>query len=78
MVRDIERRGAWDDRLVDALCDPPESFVLSSIVAHVLTYSAAPRLLVRQLLIEDGVFSGEPLDSPGLSGDPLNWMKRHP
>ena len=27
---DIERRGAWDDRLVDALCDPPESFVLAA------------------------------------------------
>ena len=26
-VRDIDRRGAWDDRLIDALCDPPESFV---------------------------------------------------
>src|SRR5690606_24689869 len=22
-VRDIDRRGAWNDRLVDALCDPP-------------------------------------------------------
>ena len=42
VVRDIERRGAWDDRLVDALCDPPESFVLGGVVAHVLTYSAAP------------------------------------
>ncbi len=41
-VRDIERRDAWDDRVVDALCDPPESFVLGSIVAHVITYSAAP------------------------------------
>ena len=39
-VRDIDRRGAWDDRLIDALCDPPESFVLGSVVAHVLTYSA--------------------------------------
>ena len=40
MVRDIDRRGAWDDRVVDALCDPPESFVLGSVVAHVLTYVA--------------------------------------
>ena len=33
VVRDIDRRGAWDDRIVDALCDPPESFVLCSVVA---------------------------------------------
>jgi len=78
VVRDIERRDAWADRVVDALCDPPESFVLGGIVAHVVTHSAGRRLLVRQLLTEDGVFAGEALDSPGLSGDPLNWMKRHP
>jgi AraC-like DNA-binding protein len=78
VVRDIERRDAWADRVVDALCDPPESFVLGGIVAHVITHSAGRRLLVRQLLTEDGVFAGEPPDSPGLSGDPLNWMKRHP
>jgi AraC-like DNA-binding protein len=77
VLRDIERRDAWADRVVDALCDPPESFVLGGIVAHVLTHSAGRRLLVRQLLVENGVFAGESLDSPGLSGDPLNWMKRH-
>jgi AraC family transcriptional regulator len=78
VVRDIERRDAWADRVVDALCDPPESFVLGGIVAHVVTHSAGRRLLARQLLIEDGAFAGEPLDSPALSGDPLNWMKRQP
>jgi AraC-like DNA-binding protein len=77
VVRDIERRDAWADRVVDALCDPPESFVLGGIVAHVVTHSAGRRLLARQLLTEDGVFAGEDLDSPGFSGDPLNWMKRH-
>ena len=39
----------WEDRLVDALCDPPESFVLSSVVAHVLTYAAHRRQLARQI-----------------------------
>ena len=48
MVRDIDRRGAWDDRIVDALCDPPESFVLGSVVAHVLTFAAHRRQLARQ------------------------------
>jgi AraC-like DNA-binding protein len=66
-VRDFESRGAWDDRLVDALCDPPESFVISSVVAHVLTYSAHRRQLARQLV--RGL--GREVDS----GDPINWLR---
>ena len=31
---------------------------------------------VYDLAVDDGAFEGEGLDSPGLSGDPLNWMKR--
>jgi hypothetical protein len=67
MIRDIERRGAWDDRIVDALCDPPESFVLASIVAHVLTFSAHRRQVARELVRECGV----EVDS----GDPIQWLR---
>ena len=66
-VRDIDRRGAWDDRLVDALCDPPESFVMSSVVAHVLTFSAHRRQLARHLLR----LCGQRVDT----GDPINWLR---
>jgi hypothetical protein len=65
VVRDVERRGGWQDLLVDALCDPPESFVLGSVLAHVLTYSAHRRLLARQLLGERA-----PAD-----GDPIMWLR---
>ncbi|WP_036570184.1 helix-turn-helix transcriptional regulator [Nocardioides sp. URHA0032] len=68
MVRDVDRRDAWDDRVVDALCEPPESFVLGSIVAHVLTYSAHRRLGARAMLAELGVEVDE--------GDPINWLRR--
>ncbi len=68
VVRDIDRRGAWDDRIVDALCEPPESFVLSSIVTHVLTYGAHRRLLARAWLRAAGV----DLDD----GDPISWLRR--
>jgi AraC-like DNA-binding protein len=67
-VRDIARRGAWGDRLVDALCEPPETFVLGSVVAHVLTYSAHRRLLLRHLLRDNGV----DVDT----GDPIDWLTR--
>lgn len=66
-VRDIDRRGAWEDRLIDALCDPPESFVISSVVAHVLTYAAARRLLARQILRA----AGHEVDT----GDPISWLR---
>ncbi|WP_159941030.1 MULTISPECIES: helix-turn-helix domain-containing protein [unclassified Nocardiopsis] len=69
-VEDIGRRGAWGDRLVDALCDPPESFVLGSVVAHVLTFSAHRRQLVRHMLRAEGVKVDE--------GDPIAWLQdRH-
>lgn len=67
MLRDIERRGAWDDRIVDALCEPPESFVLGSIVAHVVTFSAHRRQVARELLRELGVEAG--------TGDPIEWLQ---
>ena len=68
MVRDLDARGAWDDRLVDALCDPPESFVMSSVIAHVLTFSAHRRQLARQLLRA----AGHEVDH----GDPITWLRR--
>ena len=66
-VRDIDRRGAWNDRLIDALCDPPESFVMSSVIAHVLTYSAHRRQMARQMLAG----AGREVDD----GDPIIWLR---
>jgi AraC family transcriptional regulator len=66
-ARDIDRKGAWDDRLIDALCDPPESFQMGSVVAHVLTFAAHRRQLVRQMLRGAGVETDH--------GDPINWLR---
>jgi hypothetical protein len=68
--------------VVDALCDPPESFVLGSVLAHVLTYSAQRRGLARTLLRRAGVAVGEPArpggpPDPGRDGDPIEWLRRH-
>jgi AraC family transcriptional regulator len=67
-VRELDRRGAWGDRVVDAVCDPPESFVLGSVLAHVLTFSAHRRQVVRQLLRR----AGREADH----GDPIDWLRR--
>jgi hypothetical protein len=37
LVRDIDRRDAWDTAFVDALCEPPESFTFGGAVSHLLT-----------------------------------------
>jgi len=70
MTRDVERRGAWGDRVIDSLCDPPESFLLSQIVAHTLTFSAHRRQLARWMLAQSGV------DIPYLDPDPIMWHRR--
>ncbi|WP_199255021.1 helix-turn-helix domain-containing protein [Mycolicibacterium mengxianglii] len=59
--------GRLGDTVIDALCDPPESFQLYGIVAHVLTYSAHRRHLVRAMLARLGVQTHP--------GDPLEWMR---
>jgi AraC-like DNA-binding protein len=66
-VRDIDSKGAWDDRLIDALCDPPESFQMGSVVAHVLTFAAHRRQLVRQMLRGAAVETDD--------GDPIDWLR---
>ena len=68
MVADHAERGRLGDTVIDALCDPPESFQLYGIVAHVLVYSAHRRELARSMLNRHGLFAG--------TGDPLDWMRR--
>lgn len=67
IVRDLDRRGGWDDTLIDALCDPPESFALGSVVTHVLSFGAGRRLVARVLFRAAGIDVDD--------GDPILWMR---
>jgi AraC family transcriptional regulator len=67
MIADHVVEGRLGDTVIDALCDPPESFQIYGIVAHVLTYSAHRRELVRGMLARHGLMVG--------LGDPLDWMR---
>lgn len=67
MVSEYTAAGRLGDTVIDALCDPPESFQLYGIVAHVLTYSAHRRELARAMLAGHGVTTR--------LGDPLDWMR---
>lgn len=66
-ISDFAAAGRLGDTVIDALCDPPESFQLHGIVAHVLTYSAHRRELARAMLAGHGVTVRR--------GDPLEWMR---
>jgi AraC family transcriptional regulator len=68
MVSEYSAAGRLGDTVIDALCDPPESFQLYGIIAHVLTYSAHRRELARGMLASHGVRTGR--------GDPLEWMQK--
>lgn len=67
MVSDYTAEGRLGDTVIDALCDPPESFQLYGIVVHVLTYAAHRRGLARTMLARHGVQVHR--------GDPLEWMR---
>jgi AraC-like DNA-binding protein len=65
-VSDTAQRAGWGDSIVDALCEPPQSFTLGGITAHVLTHAAHRRALVRHSL------------DPRLEhriGDPITWLE---
>lgn len=67
MISDYTAEGRLGDTIIDALCDPPESFQLYGIIAHVLTYSAHRRQVARGMLARHGVETR--------IGDPLEWMR---
>ncbi len=67
MVVEVTEQGRLADTVIDALCDPPESFQLFGIVAHVLTYSAHRRELARSMFARLGMSTRR--------GDPLDWMR---
>ncbi|AZG44633.1 helix-turn-helix transcriptional regulator [Gordonia insulae] len=70
LTRDIDRRDAWSDSIVDAICDPPESFLLSQIWAHVLTFSTHRRQIARWMLSDAGV------DVAAIDPDPIMWHRQ--
>nr|WP_235632172.1 helix-turn-helix transcriptional regulator [Mycolicibacterium rutilum] len=67
MVSEYSADGRLGDTVIDALCDPPESFQLYGIIAHVLNYAALRRGLARAMLAGHGVETHR--------GDPLEWMR---
>ena len=43
----IREDRAWNDSFVDALCDPRQSFTICGVIAHIITYPAYRRQVLR-------------------------------
>ncbi len=69
LARGIRERGEWDDAFVDALCEPPQSFSLGSVIAHVVTFAAHRRQVLAGALEELGIEAIDPLD-------PIVWEQQ--
>jgi AraC family transcriptional regulator len=67
LVRDIRNRNSWDAALVDATCEPPESFTFGGAIAHALAWDAQRRLVVTAAMREHGADVTSP--------DPLAWER---
>ncbi|MBX3118228.1 MAG: helix-turn-helix transcriptional regulator [Fimbriimonadaceae bacterium] len=68
LLERIERERLYDTEFVDGLCDPPQAFTFGGIIAHILTFSAARRVLALAALNKLGVVTND-------YGDPLNWER---
>ncbi len=66
LARWIRDRGAWEDAFVDALCEPPQSFTYSGVLAHILSYGAIRRETLAAVLAELGA-------AVPSSADPIEW-----
>jgi hypothetical protein len=64
----IDKRAAWDDTFVDALCEPPETFTYGGVFAHIMTFNGYRRVAALAALRRMGV------DAQGY-GDPIEYER---
>ena len=74
------RDGRADDTFVDATCNPPQTFSLGGVLAHVLTFSAVRRTLAIGALETAGIAdlgAGDPMTHVGAAGEDAGHIKRN-
>jgi AraC family transcriptional regulator len=79
LVVEPVREGRADETFIDAICDPPETFSLGGVLAHVLTFSAVRRTLAIGALESAGITdlgSGDPMQFVGGTGDDASSITR--
>lgn len=78
----VERIASGDggESFLDATCDPPQTFTLSGVLAHVLTFAAVRRTMAVGALESAGVGdlgSGDPMRFVGGEGDDASQIRRN-
>lgn len=67
-VAAIEREGRWDESFRDQTCEPGETFVFGSAIAHIITFQAQRRAATLEAFRRLGI------DEFGY-GDPIEWER---
>jgi AraC-like DNA-binding protein len=71
--------GRADETFVDAVCEPPETFTLGGVLAHVLTFAAVRRTMAVGALESAGITdlgAGDPMRFVGGTGDDASTITR--
>jgi AraC family transcriptional regulator len=68
LTRKVRDEKLWESSFIDMLCEPPETFTYSGMIAHVLTFSAYRRTAVIEAFEQFGI------TDLGY-GDPLEWQR---
>ena len=80
LVVDRVAAGAGGDTFLDATCQPPQTFTLGGVLAHVLTFAAVRRTLAVGALESAGIGdlgSGDPMHFVGGEGSDASGISRN-
>jgi AraC family transcriptional regulator len=72
--------GAGQDTFLDATCQPPHTFTLAGVLAHVLTFAAVRRALAIGALESAGIAdlgAGDPMHFVGGEGPDASGITRN-
>jgi AraC family transcriptional regulator len=68
LARKVRDENLWETSFIDMVCEPPETFTYSGMIAHVVTFSAYRRTAVIEAFEHFGI------EDFG-AGDPIEWQR---
>jgi len=68
LARKVRDENLWETSFIDMVCEPPETFTYSGMIAHVVTFSAYRRTAVIE------AFEHFEIEDFG-AGDPIEWQR---
>jgi AraC family transcriptional regulator len=80
VIADRVAAGEGEDTFLDATCQPPQTFTLGGVLAHVLTFAAVRRTLAIGALESAGIDdlgAGDPMHFVGGEGSDASEITRH-